>query len=59
MGVLQISELKPGQRLLFTDVLRRRLIGRVRCPAPDHTFMVVETNRGVHLVTAFDVVAII
>lgn len=52
-------ELKPGQKLLFTDVLRRRIVGRVKCPAQDKTFYVVESNRGTHLVTAFDVVAVI
>jgi len=52
-------ELKPGQRVLFTDVLRRRFVGKVRFPAQDHNFYVVESNKGVHLVCAFDVVAIV
>lgn len=52
-------ELKAGQRLLFTDVLMRRFFGVVKCRAQDSTFYVVKSNRGMHLVCAHDIVAVI
>ena len=52
-------ELHPGQRVLFTDVLLRRFVGTVRCPAADHEWWVVQSNRGTHLVSRFDIVEVI
>lgn len=53
------TELKAGQRILFTDILHRRLFGVVRYPTQNSTFYVVETNRGLHLITPIDVVAVV
>lgn len=54
-----ITELQPGTEILFTDMLKRRMRGVVKCPAQDHTFSVVETDHGAELVCSLDVVAVL
>jgi len=54
-----MEPLQSGTRLIFTDVLLRRLTGQVRCKAQDDIFYVVESNRGTHLISVYDVVAVI
>jgi len=55
----EMEPLQSGTRLIFTDVLLRRLTGQVRCKAQDDIFYVVESNRGTHLISVYDVVAVI